>query len=69
MRINSESFGAESSFYTWLDEEIQRFRRQNYSFRAFPGIRIAKTTGIFREGGNNKFVQISMKVLMWEGGK
>jgi len=52
MRINSESVGAESSFYTWLDEEIQRFRRQNYSFRAFPGIRIAKTTGIFREGGS-----------------
>ena len=62
MRINSEAFGADIGLDTCLDAEIPRYKEYNYSFRAFPGIRVAKTAEIFWEGGNNKFVQISMKV-------
>jgi len=51
MRINSESFGAESSLFTWLDAEIPRFKEYHYLFRAFPGIRVAESAGFFREGG------------------
>ena len=42
MRINSEAFGADIGLDTWLDAEIPRFKKYNYSFRAFPGIRVAE---------------------------